>query len=198
MILKEAEEKNKVEEVNPYDWPESYYMETDPEKRKALLDAQNNPEEAELNKLRRELWDYRYKTMKNGKMKDCFIAGWMDLMLMREQSGARFGKRGLKKQALKALEQMGIFQEEYFGRELLLAELKHMALLYCCASLTDRSYSSVIFGFGKMKKEKIDLKIMADMDAVGRTVPANLELTQEAQLLTEAIYLAKVHMGYNA
>ena len=160
MILKKAEEKKVAEEVNPYDWPESYYMETDPEKRKALLDTQNNPEEAELNKLRNELWHLRYQTMKNGKIKDCFIGGWMDLMLMRDQASGKFGKRGLKKQALKAFEQMGLSREAYFGRELLLAELKHMALLYCCASLTDRQYGSVLFGFGKMKKKKLTVRLL--------------------------------------
>lgn len=197
MILKKAEEKKIVEEVNPYDWPESYYMETDPEKRLKLLEAQNDPAEAEINKLRLELWNLRYEKMRNGKIKDRFIAGWMDLILMKEQVQGKFGKRGMKKQAQKALELMGIPQTEHFGKELLLAELKHMVLLYCCASMTDRQYSSIIFGFGKMKKEKIDHKIIGELDAVAVDIPGHLELQEESALLVEAIGLAKTHMGYD-
>lgn len=200
MILKKAEEHKVIEEVNPYDWPENYYMETDPQKRKNILErrmAEGHPEEEQENALRLELWEHRYEVMRNAKIKDCFIGAWMDLMLMKDQSEGRFGKKGLKKQALKAIDAMCLEKEEHYGKELLLAELKHMALLYACASLTDRQYSSVLFGFGKMKKEKIDAKIIADMDAVASVVPKNLDLEQETALLQEAIFLAKVHLGYD-
>lgn len=200
MILKKAEERKVVEEINPYDWPENYYMETDPEKRKAILEArmaQKIAEEEEDNSLRLELWEHRYEVMRNGKIKDTFIGAWMDLMLMKDQSGAKFGKRGLRKQAMKAIDALCLEREDHYGTEILLAELKHTALLYACASLTDRQYGSVIFGFGKMKKEKINAKIVADMQAVAIDVPHNLELIKETALLREAISQAKVHMGYD-
>lgn len=197
MILKKAEAIKKVEEVNPYEWPESYYMETEPLKRKALLEERLAMQEEEgLNKLRLELWNLRYETMRNGKIRDRFIAGWMDLILMKDQAGGRFGKKSLRKQAMKALEFMGVFQVDYFGQELLLAELKHMSLLYCCSSMMDKQYGSILFGFGKMKKEKIDGKIMADLSSVGWEIPANLDLVSEFALVTEAINLTKIHMGY--
>ena len=197
MILNKKVEKTVVEEVNPYDWPENYYMETDPEKRKELLDGQNDPEEAEINKLREELWHLRYQKLRNGNVKDCFIAGWMDLILMKEQTKGKFGKGRLKKAALKDLELLGLNQVEHFGRDLLLAELKHAALLYCCSSAMDKQYGSIIFGFGKMKSEKINLKIMDDLKAVGWDIPKDLDIVQETALLTEAIELTKEHMGYN-
>ena len=196
MIFKKVEEKKVEEEVNPYDWPESYYMETDPEKRKQLLEARNDPEEAELNRLRLELWNLRYETMRNGKMRDRFVAGWMELILMREQVKGKFGKRTLRKNALHALEQMGIFQMEHFGKELLLEELKHVVLLYCCSSMTDRQYNSVIFGFGKMKKDTVEKKIMGELRAVIVDIPENLELFDEMALLKEAVELAEIHMGF--
>ncbi len=195
MLLKKAEEKA-VETTNPYQWPENYYLETDPEKRKAILEVQNNPEEAELNKLRMELWNLRYEKMKNGKYKDTFLGAMLEFLIMRGQSVSAMGKRRMKKDAQKALEMFGIPKAEHFGKELLVEEIKHAVLLYSISSLNDKNYNAVLFGFGKKKKENVEAKITSDLDAVGHEVPEKLEMVEECQILTEAIEQAKAQLGY--
>lgn len=194
MIIKKAEKKEVVE-VNPYDWPENYYMETSPEKRKAILEAQDNPEEAELNKLRMELWNKRYGKTKKGEIKDCFLAAWLDILLTITQVDAKFGRKAVKRQVVNALEQLCIPDVEKYGKELLLAELKHTVLLYCCTSMEDRQYSAIIFGLGRMKTNTINKKLAAELYNVGTYIPAKLELMEEAALLSEAVELAKEHFG---
>ena len=68
MLLKKAvEKKQEAPETNPYEWPESYYMETDAHQRKALLEAHISSGDAGVdNRLRKELWELRYQTQKKG------------------------------------------------------------------------------------------------------------------------------------
>ncbi len=75
MLLKKAvEKKQEAPETNPYEWPESYYMETDAHQRKALLEAQISSGDAGAdNRLRKELWELRYQTQKKGDVKDNFF-----------------------------------------------------------------------------------------------------------------------------
>ena len=195
MIIKKAEKKV-VEEVNPYDWPENYYMETAPERRKAILEAREDPAEAEANKIRMALWDKRYEKIRGDQLKDNFLAAWLDMMLVLPQVDSRFGKKKARQQVEKALAQMCIPQVDLYGKELLLEELKHTVLLYCSASMEDRQYGSVIFGLGKMKKDNVRKKISAELHNVGTYIPEKLDLTAEAALLTEAVELAKEHMGF--
>lgn len=193
MILKKAE-KQVVEEVNPYSWPENYYMETRPEQRKAILEGQIR-DGAETDGLRMELWEHRYEMMRKGDYKDCFLAAWLDMLMLIPQVDGRFGKKSARRQVLKALDMMCLSQTEHYGRELLLEELKHTVLLYCCTSMEDRQYSALIFGLGRMKKETVNKKLSAELYNVGTYMPQKLELTEEMALLTEAVALAKDHLG---
>ena len=119
MLLKKAvEKKQEAPETNPYEWPESYYMETDAHQRKALLEAQISSGDAGAdNRLRKELWELRYQTQKKGDVKDNFLYWLMELILMCPQTTSRFGKRSLKKRAQTALEAFGLNRADYFGRD---------------------------------------------------------------------------------
>ncbi len=195
MILKKPEKEVK-EIVNPYSWPENYYMETRPEKRKEILEAQTSAEEAEINKLRMELWERRYKKMRKKQYKDDFLGALLDFLIMVPHANSKLGRKTNIKRAKEALDRLCITKVDYYGRDLLLEELKHTVLLYCCTSMEDRSYSTVFFGVGKMKPEKINKKIVAELDNVGRYIPSVLDLKEEMSLLSEAIILAKEHMGF--
>lgn len=195
MILKKAEKK--VEEVvNPYSWPESYYMETRPEARRSILEQQISPEEADINALRMELWNRRYFKMRSKDYKDSFLGAWLDILILIPRMESKFGRKTNIQRVLDSLKRLCIPEADRFGRELLLEELKHTVLLYCCTSMEDRTYSAVFFGVGKMKPEKVNRKIVAELDNVASYVPEQLGLEKEMELLTEAIKLAKVHMGF--
>ncbi len=60
-----------------------YYRETEPEKRKELLEqAIASGEDQEANKIRREIWEARYKgTTNEGGIADGYLKFWMALNL---------------------------------------------------------------------------------------------------------------------
>lgn len=197
MLLKKAvEKKQEVPETNPYEWPESYYMETDAHQRKALLEAQISSGDAGAdNRLRKELWELRYQTQKKGDVKDNFLYWLMELILMCPQTTSRFGKRSLKKRAQTALGAFGLNRADYFGRELLAAELKHLFLTYGMICMEDKTYASVILGFGKMKQSTLENKLSAEFQAVSKKLPEYLEMKEDFVMLREASLAAAEHLG---
>lgn len=197
MLLKKAvEKKQETSEVNPYDWPESYYMETDGAKRRELLEAQiSQGQDEEDNRLRKELWELRYEPQRNGSLKDNFLYWLLELVLMSRETKSKFGKRSLQKRAKKALEALGTNRVEYFGRELLTAELKHLFLTYGMVCMEDKSYGSVILGFGKMSQTNLETKLSREFQALVLVLPDELQMTEEFCLLREAAWAAAEHLG---
>lgn len=196
LLKKAAEPKQEVVEENPYDWPESYYMEIDAAKRKKLLDEQLASEDAdEKDQLRLKLWEKRYKLQKKGDYADNFMYWLLELLLVTKQMNKKLGKKGQKKQAAKALEAFCTDQTEIFDRELIAAELKHLMLTYGMLSMEDKSYGSVILGFGKMNQSNLERKLAAEFDALGTRLPQYLDMKEEFSLLSEAIRMAERHLG---
>ena len=64
-----------------------YYRETEPEKRKELLEqAIASGEDQEANKIRKEIWEARYKgTTNEGGIADGYLKFWMALELIEMQ-----------------------------------------------------------------------------------------------------------------
>ncbi len=196
MLLKKAEPKKEVIEENPYDWPESYYMEIDAGKRKALLETQiSSGDDSRENQLRMELWEARYKQQKKGDYADNFMYWLLELLLLTRQMNKTIGKKGQKKQAVKALDMFCINRMEYFGKDLIAAELKHLILAYGVLCMEDKSYGNIILGFGKMKKSSLERKVLGEYIALGEQLPEYLDMTEEFLPLSQAIQAAKRHLG---
>ena len=63
-------------------WPERYYEETDPEKRRLLLEQAMTAGEGDAaeNEVRRRLWELRYtRPRRNAPLADRYIALWLAL-----------------------------------------------------------------------------------------------------------------------
>ncbi len=199
MLIQKKEEILK-EETNPYDWPESYYMEIDADQRKRLLDEQMRKDPGQkVDELRTELWQLRYVPVKKGdKYKDVFMGALVELIWLCTDVQKPFSARRVAKQAEKALESLGLKKEAHFSRELLLAEMKHLFLVYAVTCMEDKQYQNVIFGFGRMKKEKIEQKLAGEILQVSSWLPAQLKMEAEFELFTEGAAMALRHLGFSS
>lgn len=188
------------EEKNPYDWPKNYYMEADAGKRLLLLQERvSQGDEGEDNLLRMEIWNRRYEFAKRRnsgqKYKDKYLTELFRLLMLSEESSRAFGKKKIMQETVSVLEQLGIMQEEHFTKILLLEELKHLFLVYAASCLSDRQYSTVLFGLGRMSREKIEQKLANDIYGIIYKLPENMNMQQEFDLLTEAGEMALHHLG---
>ena len=202
MLLKEEKQKEEIkEEKNPYEWPKSYYMEIDAKKRRNLLEERiREGDEGEDNLLRMELWDNRYEIQSKGgkkspKYKDCFMAALIQLLMFSEESGRPFFRKKAQKEISELLNLLGVNKESHFTAELLLEEIKHLFLVYAVTSMEDRQYSTIIFGFGKMKKEKIEQKLIGDIYKIIYELPENVGMKEQFSLIAQAGEMALRHLG---
>ena len=195
MLLKKAEVKK--EEINPYDWPESYYMEVDAGRRLSLLEEHLNQEESDtINSLRMELWQMRYQPLKKGnEYKDNFMAGLVQWLMLTIDAARPFSKKRARKEAGQVLVQLGLTSEEHFTRELLETEMKHLFLVYAATCLEDRQYGSLLFGFGRIKKDKVEKKIAEDIRKVGFSLPDLLDMHTEFSVVAAGGRAALRHLG---
>lgn len=185
MLFKEK--KVEVEEKNPYEWPKSYYMESNPEKRKQLLDERLAVDDSDEIRKIKELFDCRYQKMKDGKYMDSFLKGWLEMALVGGNMKSYFAQKRNKKTVMQVAQMWCLDREEEFGRELLYDELGHLAGVYIASCLSDTHYQSVIFNIGRMKDEKVKQKIKDDLELVSRTIPEALEVKDTFALFERAV-----------
>ena len=83
-----------------------YYRETEPKKRKQLLDqAIASGEDQEANEIRREIYEARYKnTTNDGGIADGYLKFWMALEFNRNAGHKIFGPGKAQKEILKELD----------------------------------------------------------------------------------------------
>ena len=108
-----------------------YYRESDPKKRKALLDqAIASGEDREANQIRKEIWEARYA--QNGKdMADGYLRFWMTMEFNKNAANKWFGVKGAHKDIMKELNSVKFmeFQEKSeLHRELLYRECCHLKI----------------------------------------------------------------------
>lgn len=202
MLIKEEKKQEEINaEKNPYEWPKSYYMEIDAGKRRQLLEERiREGDEGEDNFLRMELWDHRYEVIKKigkkeEKYKDCFMAALMQLLMLSDESNRPLFRKRAEKEISKVLKMLGVDKEAHYTRELLLEEIKHLFLVYAVTSMEDRQYSTILFGLGKMKKEKIEQKLIMDIYKIIYELPENTGGQEGFSLIAQAGEMALRHLG---
>lgn len=159
--------------MNQTRWPEGYYEEFDPEKRRQLLEeamAAGEGDAAE-NGLRRRLWELRYeKARKNAPPADRYIALWLTLDHWRKSGlsprQARAARRELAPMAA-LLQPEG---DEAAVRPLVHNELVHATRLYLntCAQ---SSYGTVLLGLVRLKNDQLVEKAAKEVAEVTSLVP---------------------------
>lgn len=168
-----------------------YYRETDPAKRKALLDQaiaeEGNTEE---NQARREIWDARY-CMKSdlGGQADGYLKFWMTIEFHRTSGNRMFGVKGARKGLQKELDQVRFRElagKSELHRELICRECEHLVKLYMDLCQTDKSYNTILCGLVTMKKDDVKAKLQNDIYETAVKVPRTLEMEEDLALLTRA------------
>lgn len=152
-------------------FPDDYYQETDPGRRRAILMEALEKEDTAEDRIQERLWDLRYKKMYHGRdvqWADGYIRLWMALKFAAQYADSFFGGRGAKKEVRKILDELEIARFMEGGpqeRELLYREFYHGACLYLQICSSDRNYSSTILGMVPLKEGSVQEKIARDVYA---------------------------------
>ena len=171
----------------------SYYRETDPMKRKALLEqsiAEN--EDPEGNEIRKRIWEIRYaerSSVSRSSRADGFMALWMVLEFNKNSSGGMFGRGRAKKEILKSLQKSGIAEFQNgtpLEKELIYREVLHLVSAYAKLCEVDKSYGSTIFGIMSMKEQDIAAKLKNDLYDTGIRLAHDMGLEEELGLVIKA------------
>lgn len=154
-------------------WPERYYEEFDPERRRGLLNEAMAAGEgaAAENEIRRRLWELRYvQPRKNAPLADRYIALWLALDRWRKAGLAPRKARA----ACKELEKMAflLHPEGDAGlvQPLLHSELTHAVQLYL-TTCVQSNYGTMLMGMMRMKDEQIAGKAAKEVAEVTLAVP---------------------------
>lgn len=209
-----AKKEKKQETLTPEEietrlsnWPESYYLERDAQLRKKLLDAADErgltPEE---NKIRRKLYDLRYRN-KDSQVTDRFLAAWIDMRFLVDGNHGLFGFNFNPKKVRKVLDPIGFEElsdkgadmtgEEILYRSVFYEELHHLGLLYIALCQEDKGYNAVLFGFGTISEETQAKKVAREVKNVGIDVIRNYNPGDKYGLWTRAMTTAYAEMYPN-
>lgn len=169
------------------EWPLNYYMELKPEKRKALLEEQMRQGRSEELEQIEKLFQIRYISDKKGNYADTFMRSYLELRMTAEKMDVMFAERRNKKIVLQALHHMQADGTSEIPEELVYQELCHLISLYVQSSVTDKNYTSILWGMFKNSDEKILEKMRRDLAMIGEALPEMLHLETECRILSKAI-----------
>lgn len=128
------------------------------EKRKELLEqAIASGEDQEANKIRKEIWEARYKgTTNEGGIADGYLKFWMALEFNRNAGHKVFGSGRAQKEIRKELDDVKfreIRAKSALHEELLHRECQHLVRFYMDLCEKDKNYNSVLCGLITIKKD---------------------------------------------
>lgn len=168
-----------------------YYRETEPEKRKELLEqAIASGEDQEANKIRKEIWEARYKgTTNEGGIADGYLKFWMALEFNRNAGHKVFGSGRAQKEIRKELDDIKfreIRAKSALHEELLHRECQHLVRFYMDLCEKDKNYNSVLCGLITIKKDSAKAKLQRDIYETAILLPQEIGLEEDLDLLTKA------------
>ena len=174
-------------EIRP--WVEKYMQETSRAKRKKLLDeAMKEEGKSPENELRAKLYEARFGLNEKSET-DVFIRGWMTLYNLQNAPRGVFGKKRIAHDlAAVAADWKMELAASYgsIGEEVLYQELYHMILVYIRLCMTDRNYSSLLLGFGRMQEDTLITKIAGDIFRTAWEIPDSLNCGEKFSVLQKA------------
>ncbi len=128
--------------------------------------SQSDPQGA---KLREKLYDYRFYTQKYGKdtvICDRFLAFWVNTQYYSKTiEKSRFRLRLARKNLVNALSDKklsGVFDGKWPDERVIYEQLYGAARRYLFSCQSDKTYSSLMFGFVSLKPAQLTEKMLAD------------------------------------
>lgn len=173
------------------EWPENYFRELDPAKRKKLLDGRDGKEDGPLLEQMRKLFDIRYRKDSRGNYADLFLRSWLELRVTAENLDAMFSQKRNRRAAQEALRSLCLDQDSEFPADLMYREMCQLTAFYIVTCSTDINYTAVLWGLGKKDDKKIREKITLDLERIGEALPKYLHMEEEFQVLQAAIFDTK-------
>lgn len=171
-------------------WEMAYYQETKRVNRKGLLERAIaadglTPE----NELRQKLYNLRYNGSKENQEVDYFIRGLMTLEYMKVSKSIwdhKKKKRRERDSVLKDLQCDLAISCGETGKQIIYSEYCNLIKLYLELCEHDRTYSSLIFGLGKIKRTTFEKKVSDDIYRIAYVVPKVLGIENELCLFSKA------------
>ena len=160
-------------------------------KRKELLEqAIASGEDQEANKIRKEIWEARYKgTTNEGGIADGYLKFWMALEFNRNAGHKVFGSGRAQKEIRKELDDVKfreIRAKSALHEELLHRECQHLVRFYMDLCEKDKNYNSVLCGLITIKKDSAKAKLQRDIYETAILLPQEIGLEEDLDLLTKA------------
>ena len=168
-----------------------YYRETEPKKRKELLEqAIASGEDQEANEIRKEIWEARYRGATNdGGLADGYLKFWMALEFNRNTGHKVFGSGRAQKEIRNELDDVKfreIRAKSPLHEELLYRECRHLVRFYMNLCEKDKNYNSILCGLVTIKKDSAKAKLQRDIYETAIRLPQELGLENELDILTKA------------
>lgn len=177
-------------QINTETWKNDYYRETNRANRKRILDlavmTEGPTKEVELCQ---KLYDARYGNSRENKEVDYFIRGLMTLEYMKISKGIWNYKKKRDREresVLKDFQWNLVKSYGETGEQIIYKEYCNLIKLYLELCERDRTYSSLIFGLGKIKRESFKKKVAEDIYRIAYIVPKKLNLEKELFLFSKA------------
>lgn len=152
-----------------------YFAEFDIQKRKAMLDEANLSEEER--EILLELFQARYAD--EDKEIDLFLRGILELKFNEKGSRSKKKKANEIKGVLKLWHVDQIGQRGKIQDDIIYQELCHTLRRYISVSISDRSYTSSLWGLKKMDDADIPVKMAKDLGNFLFQLPAQMEMQDE-------------------
>lgn len=170
----------------------AYYRESDPMKRRQLLDQSIAAgEEPEANAIRREIWEARYhEPGESGSVADGYLKLWMAMEFNRNSGNKWFsGTKGARKEIMRELAAVKIHEiceKSELHKELIYRECCHLVNLYMDLCAKDKTYNTIICGIVTMSKDSVKAKLQKDIYETAVRLPGEIKMEQELGIITRA------------
>ena len=171
-------------------WETEYYRETNRMNRKKILDtavaAGDITPEIELCQ---KLYEARYGNSSANHEVDYFIRGLMTLEYTKTFKGIFDYSKKRNRERSSVLNDFQfdlVTSYKEIGEQIIFNEYCNLIRLYLELCELDRTYSSLIFGLGKIKRTTLEKKLADDIYNIAFTAPKTLHLEKELSLFTKA------------
>lgn len=171
---------------------DTYYEETDPERRRAILsEAGASEAENNLNDLRERLWNLRYRDPGSpGRRVDLLLWQFVNLLCIYRTSGPGFLRKSGEKEIRGAMRGMGFEEAAALGDEggeELYREFRNAARRYFSACEGDKAYRKKYFGIVTMNGGEYGEKLARDAWRLSEGVEGRFHLEKELGVLSRAV-----------
>jgi hypothetical protein len=157
-----------------------------PEKAELLEQMKVKGENPDRIQIIDELYKHRYiKGGKGVENVDVAIRGWVNINFLADMAKGMFAKRKIPKKIEEILEDLGMnVCTKYgdLGKEIWKKELISVVSFYIHLCQTDKAYTSILFGIGHIKPEKLQRKICYDVVKTIHAIPRDIGTDKFSEL----------------